>query len=329
MNIMMFHDTIRLGEIVGEFHLLTSGPIDDLFFSIYPSVAGTDLRLGFEANPALYTARDLDLHSRQFERTLDQFVTVPPETTVGQIEVLTTDERWQLVPSAGLPAGEPATLPTDSGLGDTRRREQESGSPSQRPRTDVRRAQEPCERPVHQVGGPRYRSRRRGRDPRPTFGAIGDRISCRSPLRRRAVVRGSRVPGRAHRIHADRCPSEGCPHITSNPTDGMCRAGRVLPTATSLRRGSGATRTASSFARRRGLCGLYTSGSTGQPKGVAVTHRGATSLLNAHVRTWRSDASARIAHMAATSFDVAMMELLLAHGSGATAVVVPPDWSAG
>ncbi len=41
VNVMMFHEAIRLGDVVGEFHVLTSGPpTEDLFFSIYPSIAG-------------------------------------------------------------------------------------------------------------------------------------------------------------------------------------------------------------------------------------------------------------------------------------------------
>ena len=69
---------------------------------------------------------------------------------------------------------------------------------------------------------------------------------------------------------------------------------------------------------------VYTSGSAGQPKGVAVTHRAATSLLRAHARNLVVDASARVAHFVSPAFDVAVLELLLAHGTGATAVVVPP-----
>ncbi|GAA3189145.1 hypothetical protein GCM10020255_087180 [Rhodococcus baikonurensis] len=69
---------------------------------------------------------------------------------------------------------------------------------------------------------------------------------------------------------------------------------------------------------------IYTSGSTGRPKGVAVTHRGISPLLRSHSRRLKIDSSSRIALLAATSFDVAILEILLAHGCGATAVIVPP-----
>ncbi|MDJ0113746.1 AMP-binding protein, partial [Rhodococcus erythropolis] len=69
---------------------------------------------------------------------------------------------------------------------------------------------------------------------------------------------------------------------------------------------------------------VYTSGSTGRPKGVAVTHRGIAPLLRSHARRLNIDSSSRVALLAATSFDVAILEILLAHGCGATAVIVPP-----
>ena len=74
MNVMMFHEAIRLGDVVGEFHVLTSGPTEDLFFSIYPSIAGENVRLSFEANPHLYSERDLAMHHRQFVRLLEGFL---------------------------------------------------------------------------------------------------------------------------------------------------------------------------------------------------------------------------------------------------------------
>ncbi|WP_067568483.1 non-ribosomal peptide synthetase [Nocardia acidivorans] len=69
----------------------------------------------------------------------------------------------------------------------------------------------------------------------------------------------------------------------------------------------------------------YTSGSTGLPKGVAVTHAGLAALC-ADLRTTLAvtDAS-RCLHFASPSFDASMLELLLAIGSAATMVIAPPS----
>ncbi|MCB8913125.1 amino acid adenylation domain-containing protein [Rhodococcus rhodochrous] len=72
---------------------------------------------------------------------------------------------------------------------------------------------------------------------------------------------------------------------------------------------------------------IYTSGSTGHPKGVVVTHRGLANLV-AHTRTL-ADADARVRHGTSPSFDLAVLELLVAFGSAAHLVIGPPDASAG
>lgn len=100
VNVMMFHEAIRLGDVVGEFHVLTSGPTEDLFFSIYPSIAGENVRLSFEANPHLYSERDLAMHHRQFVRLLEGFLDSATRA-LGDLRILSTDEVKDLVPALG------------------------------------------------------------------------------------------------------------------------------------------------------------------------------------------------------------------------------------
>ncbi|MBS9372372.1 non-ribosomal peptide synthetase [Rhodococcus sp. B50] len=72
---------------------------------------------------------------------------------------------------------------------------------------------------------------------------------------------------------------------------------------------------------------IYTSGSTGRPKGVLVTHRGLSNLV-AHTRTL-AGSDARVWHGTSPSFDLAVLELLVAFGSAAHLVIGPADASAG
>ncbi|MFE3349547.1 amino acid adenylation domain-containing protein, partial [Rhodococcus sp. NPDC059179] len=69
---------------------------------------------------------------------------------------------------------------------------------------------------------------------------------------------------------------------------------------------------------------VYTSGSTGAPKGVTVTHRGLGDLA-AELRERAQVAPAsRVLHFSSPSFDASILECLLSFGAGATMVIAPP-----
>ncbi|MEV5013905.1 non-ribosomal peptide synthase/polyketide synthase [Streptomyces sp. NPDC053780] len=67
---------------------------------------------------------------------------------------------------------------------------------------------------------------------------------------------------------------------------------------------------------------MYTSGSTGVPKGVAVTHRGVVDLVRDHC--WRPEAHERVLLHAPHAFDVSCYEMWVPLVSGGTVVVAPP-----
>ncbi|OUS92705.1 non-ribosomal peptide synthetase [Rhodococcus sp. NCIMB 12038] len=74
---------------------------------------------------------------------------------------------------------------------------------------------------------------------------------------------------------------------------------------------------------------IYTSGSTGTPKGVMVPHRGVSSLTGEAVRRYRVTPDSRVLHAYNPTFDAALLEALLAFGSGACLVVAPAEVYAG
>jgi amino acid adenylation domain-containing protein len=69
---------------------------------------------------------------------------------------------------------------------------------------------------------------------------------------------------------------------------------------------------------------MYTSGSTGQPKGVTVTHRAINRLVR-NATYIKFESSDRVAHASNVSFDAATLEIWGALLHGATLVVLPKE----
>lgn len=63
---------------------------------------------------------------------------------------------------------------------------------------------------------------------------------------------------------------------------------------------------------------IYTSGTSGQPKGVQVTHRGICNLVDAEARRFGHGPGSRILQFASLSFDGATYEIVVTLGVGAT-----------
>ena len=74
---------------------------------------------------------------------------------------------------------------------------------------------------------------------------------------------------------------------------------------------------------------LYTSGSTGAPKSVAVTHRGLATLVAAVSARLGSFERARVLQVSSPGFDLFVLELMLMCTHRATAVIVPPEITGG
>ncbi|MEU0940708.1 amino acid adenylation domain-containing protein, partial [Embleya sp. NPDC005971] len=67
---------------------------------------------------------------------------------------------------------------------------------------------------------------------------------------------------------------------------------------------------------------MFTSGSTGEPKGIAVTHHDVVALASA--RTWRGGAHERVLVHSPTAFDASTYELWVPLLNGGTVVLAPP-----
>jgi amino acid adenylation domain-containing protein len=70
---------------------------------------------------------------------------------------------------------------------------------------------------------------------------------------------------------------------------------------------------------------LYTSGSTGHPKGVILTHRNATSFVSWCAETFAPDADERFSSHAPFHFDLSILDLYLPFQCGAEVVLIGPE----
>ncbi|ELB92191.1 non-ribosomal peptide synthetase, partial [Rhodococcus wratislaviensis IFP 2016] len=84
VNVMLFHQAFTLGTVTGEYHIVTSGPVDDLLVNIYQSGDGQTL-LDFRGNPNRYGSEELRAHHRRFVELVEEFVTAEPQTRTADI----------------------------------------------------------------------------------------------------------------------------------------------------------------------------------------------------------------------------------------------------
>ncbi|MFE7802167.1 amino acid adenylation domain-containing protein, partial [Nocardia sp. NPDC057440] len=85
VNVMFFPQELRLGSMTAEFHILSSGPVEDLLVDLYQTGDPPQTILHFLANPNLYTGPELSAHYTRFGQFLDAFAAAAPDTDLGQV----------------------------------------------------------------------------------------------------------------------------------------------------------------------------------------------------------------------------------------------------
>ncbi|AOD24505.1 non-ribosomal peptide synthetase [Rhodococcus sp. p52] len=104
VNVMLFRQEIVLGDIRGEFHIMTSGPVEDLLVNIYQSGDPARTFLDFRGNPHRYDEDELRAHHDRFVELLDDFLRSAPDRAVAVIHpasVTLGEQRRRAAADAG------------------------------------------------------------------------------------------------------------------------------------------------------------------------------------------------------------------------------------
>jgi nonribosomal peptide synthetase DhbF len=96
INIEPFDYDLRFDGHSVSVHNLSNGSVEDLAIFVYDRGDGKGLRIDFDANPALYSAADLDAHQQRFLKLLEALVD-NPDRLIGAIDILDPTERHRLL----------------------------------------------------------------------------------------------------------------------------------------------------------------------------------------------------------------------------------------
>lgn len=320
INVMMFANTVAIGDFDGEINILTTGPVSDLAVNIYPGRGGARPRIDFEANPAAYTPSDLARHHARFLHFLDRFAESGyGDTAIADLDLFLPDE--------------PCTTPASVGAAVTER-----GSLN-----DV------FSTAITQHGN---RIAIQDAEVWVTYAELDTRVAAlASALSARGIGMEDRVAVRIGRsvegvvafwaiarvgavyVPVDpNHPRERAQFVVRNSGAvlGLCTGGAELGEVEWLNlddvlaEGGPGDEPAPTTPHHAAYV-IYTSGSTGTPKGVVVTHGGIAALVQQIRSSYDLDAESRVCHLASPGFDTAVVEVLAAATAGAAVVIAPPD----
>ncbi|MCJ0904292.1 non-ribosomal peptide synthetase [Rhodococcus sp. ARC_M6] len=85
VNVMLFPQEINFGPLTGEFHVLTSGPVEDLLVNVYQSGTPAKTFVEFRGNPGRYRDDELRPHHDGFLGLIEEFVAAAPDAPITTI----------------------------------------------------------------------------------------------------------------------------------------------------------------------------------------------------------------------------------------------------
>ncbi|WP_030799834.1 non-ribosomal peptide synthetase [Streptomyces sp. NRRL S-337] len=334
VNVLPQNPEIRLGPCRAELHNLSTGIVDDLMITVLDAVGG-GLELHMNGNPALYRPEEIRGHLSRFEAFLRRLASAPAHTPLGRLEMVTEDERAEL-----LTAGTGATGPVHGGVVE-RIRERAERDPSARALAEGERTVSYGELTAWADAMAR-RLAEAGVGPGSLVGVLAEPgavflgtvlavlqaggawvpLDVRAPAARAAgLLTDARV---GHLVVGPGCAAaaDEVTALTGHPVRRLAADGdfdaAAAPAAPSAPVGE----------PRDPAYVIFTSGSTGRPKGAVVERRGMLNHLLAKIEDLGLGPADTVVWNAPVTFDVSVWQMLGPLLAGGVVQIVPHEVAA-
>ncbi|MFD3258203.1 amino acid adenylation domain-containing protein [Paenibacillus lentus] len=114
LNIMPFDEELSFDGARGTVHNLSAGPVDDMLIHVRHQTGAGGLRIDWDGNPDIYTPGELEGHQRRFLQLLEQFAAADLERPITEMDWLPAEERRQVLEGWNQTAREvPYTSPAE------------------------------------------------------------------------------------------------------------------------------------------------------------------------------------------------------------------------
>ncbi|MGH3719874.1 MAG: non-ribosomal peptide synthetase, partial [Pseudonocardiaceae bacterium] len=97
INIMGYDPPLYFGPHPATLHNVANGPVSDLVINVYDRSNDHTLRIDFNANPALYRTEDNATHHHRFMSLLETLAGADLQEPISRIDLLSSQERHQVL----------------------------------------------------------------------------------------------------------------------------------------------------------------------------------------------------------------------------------------